>query len=51
MKIVIDVFGGDYSPEELVKGAVTAVNLIEEDLKNNEQLQTIIKELEKILDL
>ena len=30
MKIVIDVFGGDYSPEELVKGAVTAVNLIED---------------------
>ncbi len=30
MKIVIDVFGADYSPEELVKGAVTAVNLIED---------------------
>ncbi len=30
MKIVIDAFGGDYSPEEIVKGAVTAVNLIDE---------------------
>ena len=30
MKIVIDVFGADYSPEEIVKGAVTAVNLIDE---------------------
>ncbi len=30
MKIVIDVFGADYSPEEIVKGAITAVNLIEE---------------------
>lgn len=30
MKIVIDVFGGDYSPDEIVKGAVTAVNLIED---------------------
>lgn len=30
MKIVIDVFGADYSPDEIVKGAVTAVNLIDE---------------------
>lgn len=30
MKIVIDVFGGDYSPDEIVKGAVTSVNLIED---------------------
>ncbi|MBQ8451385.1 MAG: phosphate acyltransferase PlsX [Clostridia bacterium] len=30
MKIIIDAFGGDYSPEEMVKGAVTAVNLIED---------------------
>lgn len=28
MKIVIDAFGGDYSPEEIVKGAITSVNLI-----------------------
>ena len=28
MKIVIDVLGGDYSPDEIIKGAVTAVNLI-----------------------
>ena len=30
MKIVIDVLGGDYSPDEIVKGAVTSVNLIED---------------------
>lgn len=30
MKIVIDVFGADYSPDEIVKGAVTAVNLIKD---------------------
>ncbi len=30
MKIVIDVFGGDYSPHEIVKGAITAVNLIDD---------------------
>ena len=30
MKFVIDAFGGDYSPDEIVKGAVTAVNLIDE---------------------
>lgn len=30
MKFVIDAFGGDYSPDEIVKGAVTAVNLIED---------------------
>ena len=30
---------------------IHAVNLIEEDLKTNEQLQTIIKELEKMLSL
>ena len=30
MKIVIDAFGGDYSPEEIVKGAITSVNLIED---------------------
>ena len=29
MKIVIDVFGADM-PEEIVKGAITAVNLIDE---------------------
>ena len=28
MKIFIDAFGGDYSPEEIVKGAITSVNLI-----------------------
>ena len=28
MKIIIDAFGGDYSPEEIVKGAITSVNLI-----------------------
>lgn len=30
MKIVIDTLGGDYSPDEIVKGAITAVNLIED---------------------
>lgn len=30
MKFVIDAFGGDYSPDEIVKGAVTAVNLIDD---------------------
>lgn len=30
MKIVIDVYGGDYSPDEIVKGAITSVNLIED---------------------
>ena len=30
MKIVIDCYGADYSPDELVKGAITAVNLIED---------------------
>ena len=30
MKIVIDGFGGDYSPEEIVKGAITAVNLYDD---------------------
>lgn len=28
MKIIIDCYGGDYSPQELVKGAITSVNLI-----------------------
>ena len=28
MKILIDAFGGDYSPSEMVKGAVTSVNLL-----------------------
>lgn len=26
MKIVLDVFGGDYAPEEIIKGAVAALN-------------------------
>ena len=30
MKIVIDCYGADYSPDELVKGAITAVNLIDD---------------------
>ncbi len=30
MKIVIDAFGGDYAPEEIVKGAITSVNLLED---------------------
>ncbi|MBQ8468871.1 MAG: phosphate acyltransferase PlsX [Clostridia bacterium] len=30
MKIAIDAFGGDHSPEEIVKGAITSVNLIDD---------------------
>ena len=30
MKIVIDAFGGDYAPLEIVKGAITSVNLIDD---------------------
>lgn len=30
MKIVIDAHGGDYAPLEIVKGAITSVNLIED---------------------
>jgi len=47
MKIVIDVFGADY-PEEVVKGAVTAANLIDEvDLiltGDQEKIQKVIDE-------
>ena len=49
MKIVIDCYGADYSPDELVKGAITSVNLIE-DLeiiltgKQNE-IQRVIDEI------
>lgn len=28
MKIIIDAFGGDYAPVEIVKGAITSVNLM-----------------------
>ena len=28
MKIIIDTLGADYSPDEMIKGAITAVNLI-----------------------
>ena len=30
MKIVIDCYGADHSPDELVKGAITSVNLIDD---------------------
>ena len=30
MKIIIDAFGGDYAPLEIVKGAITSVNLMED---------------------
>ena len=30
MKIVIDVYGGDYSPDEIVKGAITSLNMIDD---------------------
>ena len=28
MKIIIDAFGGDHAPVEIVKGAITSVNLL-----------------------
>lgn len=48
MKIIIDAFGGDYSPVEIVKGAITAVNL-HEDVEiiltgDKEQIENILKE-------
>ena len=47
MKIVIDVFGADY-PEEVVKGAVTAANLIEDVTLiltgDQEKIQNVIDE-------
>lgn len=30
MKIIIDTLGADYSPDEMIKGAITAVNLIDD---------------------
>ena len=30
MKIIIDAFGGDHSPEEIVKGAITSANLLDD---------------------
>ncbi len=49
MKIVIDVYGGDYSPDEIVKGAVTAVNLIDEVelilTGNKSEIETVLAEL------
>lgn len=49
MKIVIDCYGADYSPDELVKGAITSVNLIE-DLEiiltgKQEEIQRVIDEI------
>ena len=48
MKIVIDCYGADYSPDELVKGAINSVNLIE-DLEliltgKQDEIQKIIDE-------
>ena len=48
MKIVIDAFGGDYSPEEIVKGAITSLNLIK-DLEliltgDKEKIESLLKE-------
>lgn len=49
MKIIIDAFGGDYSPEEIVKGAVTSVNLID-DIEiiltgDKEKIESIISDI------
>ncbi len=30
MKIILDAFGGDHAPEEIVKGAITSVNLLDD---------------------
>ncbi len=47
MKIIIDAHGGDYAPAEMVKGAITAVNLIED-------VEIILagkqEEIQKVLD-
>lgn len=49
MKIVIDCYGADYSPDELVKGAITSVNLIQ-DLEiiltgKQDEIQKVIDEI------
>lgn len=49
MKIVIDCYGADYSPDELVKGAITSVNLID-DLEiiltgKQDEIQKVIDEI------
>ena len=49
MKIVIDCYGADYSPDELVKGAITSVNLIN-DLEiiltgKKDEIQKVIDEI------
>lgn len=48
MKIIIDVYGGDYSPDEIVKGAITSVNLID-DLEliltgNEEEIKKVMND-------
>lgn len=49
MKIVLDCYGADYSPDEIVKGAITAVNLIDEVemilTGNQEEIQKVIDEV------
>ena len=48
MKIVIDVFGADM-PEEIVKGAITSVNLIDEVeiilTGDKDKIEKVIKEV------
>ena len=49
MKIVIDCYGAEYSPDELVKGAITSVNLID-DLEiiltgKQDEIQKVIDEI------
>lgn len=49
MKIVIDCYGADYSPDELVKGAITSVNLID-DLEiiltgKQDEIQRVLDEI------
>lgn len=49
MKIVLDCYGADYSPDEIVKGAITAVNLIDEVemilTGNEEEIKKVIDEV------
>ncbi|MBQ8425492.1 MAG: phosphate acyltransferase PlsX [Clostridia bacterium] len=48
MKIIIDAYGGDYSPIEMIKGSITAVNSID-DVEiiitgDKEQIENLLKE-------
>ena len=48
MKIILDAFGGDNAPEEIVKGAITSVNLLEDVeivlVGDKEKIENVLKE-------